>query len=320
MEILASVLLRPHRAVYNPSKALGPSDFSIRGHPCRREDLTVLFPQLLNSYGQKLQCSWFRPPSYRARPIPCVVYCHGNCGNRLDAIDILEHVLILGMTVFAFDFAGSGVSDGSRVTLGFTEKQDISSVVSFLRTQADVGRIALWGRSMGASAALLYAQQSPHIAALVLDSPFASLKQASKELVAQYRLIPGAVGDYILQAIRKNVKKLAGFDMFEINPIERIENCDMPVLFIHSREDQLVSFSHSESLFAAYPHPDKTLIKLSGGHNAPRPMALYLETGAFLKRALRKPKVDRLGETLKVSLPLIDDQLRERIRQELRCE
>ena len=319
MEILASLLLRPHRSVYDPSKALGPSEFSIRGHVCRRVDIEVSVTQLLNPQGLKLQCSWFKPPSSRTRALPCVVYCHGNCGNRLDALDILEYVLMLGMSVFAFDFSGSGVSDGCQVTLGHREKLDLSTVVQFLKGQHGVGPIALWGRSMGAAAALLFAATSRDVSALILDSPFATLKQASQELIGRYRVIPNALGDIILKSIRKHVERLAGFDMFGVSPIDEVQLIDIPALFVHSRDDQLVNISHSESLFEAYPHPDKTFIKLSGGHNSTRPMALYFEVASFLKRCLKKKLVDRLGETKKAGLPFMDDDLRERIKQDLRA-
>lgn len=41
----------------------------------------------------------------------------------------------------------------------------------------------LWGRSMGAATAIMYGASDPSIAGMILDSPFTSLKQLSKELV-----------------------------------------------------------------------------------------------------------------------------------------
>ena len=43
---------------------------------------------------------------------PCVVYLHGNCGCRLDSLDCLELCLLYGMSVFAVDLSGSGLSEG----------------------------------------------------------------------------------------------------------------------------------------------------------------------------------------------------------------
>ncbi len=55
----------------------------------------------------------------------------------------------------SFDFAGSGLSDGEYVSLGYYEKDDLAVVVEYLQNVRNVGPIALWGRSMGAATALM---------------------------------------------------------------------------------------------------------------------------------------------------------------------
>jgi hypothetical protein len=42
-----------------------------------------------------------------------VIYLHGNCGSRLDALDIIRYVLPHNLTVVSFDFSGSGLSEGT---------------------------------------------------------------------------------------------------------------------------------------------------------------------------------------------------------------
>jgi len=44
--------------------------------------------------------------------LPCVIYCHGNCGCRLDAGHQLDLLLPYNITVIVFDFSGSGLSEG----------------------------------------------------------------------------------------------------------------------------------------------------------------------------------------------------------------
>ncbi len=50
---------------------------------------------------------------------PCVIYCHGNCGSRVDASDCLDLLLPQSISVFAFDFSGSGLSDGGVRAVAF---------------------------------------------------------------------------------------------------------------------------------------------------------------------------------------------------------
>jgi len=51
-----------------------------------------------------------------------VIYCHGNCGSRCDALDAVQVLLPFNITVLAFDFSGSGLSDGKVVFFQLIEK------------------------------------------------------------------------------------------------------------------------------------------------------------------------------------------------------
>jgi alpha/beta superfamily hydrolase len=97
------------------------------------------------------------------------------------------------ISVFCFDFAGCGLSDGEYISLGWYERDDVEVVVNYLRESNRVSTIGLWGnlksikgRSMGAVTALMHADRDPSIAALVLDSPFTSLKTLAEELAKTY--------------------------------------------------------------------------------------------------------------------------------------
>ena len=73
-----------------------------------------------------------------------------------DALEAVELLLPDGISVFAFDFSGSGHSDGETISLGFYEKFDVECVVKHLRGNPTVSTIGIWGRSMGAATAVLY--------------------------------------------------------------------------------------------------------------------------------------------------------------------
>jgi len=59
--------------------------------------------------------------------------------------------------------SGSGKSDGEKITYGLKEQQDISTflfivepVIDYLHKRRGINEFVIWGRSMGAVAALLY--------------------------------------------------------------------------------------------------------------------------------------------------------------------
>ena len=140
--------------------------------------------QVMNKRRQRLKCSHYIPILEGKRAgqqtkFPCVIYCHGNCGSRVDASDCLDLLLPQSISVFAFDFSGSGLSDGETISLGFYEQDDLMAVIEYLRASGLVSRIGLWGRSMGAATSVLVAARDPSIAGMVLDSAFSSLTQVS---------------------------------------------------------------------------------------------------------------------------------------------
>jgi pimeloyl-ACP methyl ester carboxylesterase len=108
--------------------------------------------------------------------MPCVIYLHGNCSSRIEALSAAQILLPMDITVFAFDFSGCGNSEGEWVTLGHKEQEDLQTVINHLRSIRTVSLIGLWGRSMGAVTSIFYTAKEPAaITAMVLDSPFSSL-------------------------------------------------------------------------------------------------------------------------------------------------
>jgi hypothetical protein len=118
---LVNAIIRPPRCIYE-IKQLGPTQFSFCGKEFKRSDF-----ELINTRGLKLRCSIWEPiAEYRQNPVlPCIIYMHGNSSARLEAIPQLSLTLSLGAAMLAFDFAGSGLSDGDYVSLGAFEKEDL---------------------------------------------------------------------------------------------------------------------------------------------------------------------------------------------------
>ena len=124
-EELVNAIIRPPRADYDPAR-LGPTEFEFCGRSYRREDLV-----LRNARGLALQCSHWAPVGSKGEP--CVVFLHGNSSARLEGLNQLSVCLGFGLTLFAFDCAGSGISDGEYVSLGWHECRDLRAVLRYLR-------------------------------------------------------------------------------------------------------------------------------------------------------------------------------------------
>jgi hypothetical protein len=137
-------ILHPPRPLYLQEEMLGPPAFSFCGKRFTRTDFTLMTKRGLN-----LQCSHWEPVERTSDRIPVVIYMHGNSSARVEVLPQLSYLLSLGLAVFAFDFAGSGKSDGEYVSLGYYEREDLMCVIAHLRATNVVSTIALWGTVHG---------------------------------------------------------------------------------------------------------------------------------------------------------------------------
>lgn len=96
--------------------------------------------------------------------LPCVIYLHGNAGNRLEANPLVKLLLPMNITVFCLDFTGCGKSDGEFISLGHFEQDDVRCAVRHLRSEGRTSLISIWGKSMGAVTAVLYTASDPSVA------------------------------------------------------------------------------------------------------------------------------------------------------------
>ena len=247
-----------------------------------------------------------------------VVYLHGNSSCRVDATctGVLETVGPLGAALVAFDFAGSGLSDGEYVTLGWVslaaqiwifwpailmicsiqlsyyiwvlfsfcflmqhEQHDVATVMKYLIQKRGFKRVALWGRSMGAVSALLFAQSSLYQTirptTLVLDSPFCSFPRLVDDLIKGGAIrVPRLAVRTVLSMVRSSVRKRTGADIYKLEPIRDCGTSTMPALFVTADRDEMIPNEHGASLNNMWGGPSMQ-VTFHGGHNTPRPPHIY---------------------------------------------
>lgn len=150
--------------------------------------------------------------------------------------------------------------------------------------------MGLWGRSMGAVTALLHADRDPTIGALIVDSPFASLRQLAHELVSHFTeghvKIPKVAVGAAIGVIKSSVKKRAHFNVDELNPVDHAGNCFIPALFAAAEGDDFIAPHHAQAIHDAYGG-DKNLINFEGDHNSDRPRFYFDSAAIFLQTCLR---------------------------------
>lgn len=189
-----------------------------------------------------LQLDAWYVPAANERGI--ILFCHGNAGtiaNRISTLDILNE---LGFSSLIFDYRGYGRSQGEPTEEG--TYRDAEAAWQFLREKGyREDEILIMGRSLGAAVAAELAQRHQP-KAVVLESAFTSVPDLAAEL---YPFFP-----------------VRWLSRFRYETISYLQSITAPVLIVHSRDDEIISFNHGQRLFDAANSP-KQFLELKGGHN-----------------------------------------------------
>ena len=291
-EALWKFIIRPPRDNYTED-LMGHPIFMYKDKAFIRKDY-----DLLSSEGYNMKCSFFEPEEmYRPRKImPVVLYLHGNSSSRMEGIYMIKELIKRDINLFVVDFPGCGLSEGEYISLGYHESHDVKILVDFIENIPGVGRIGLWGRSMGAATTMIYAHKDDRIKAICMDSPFADFNLLAKELVLKQVKLPIFLIEGALKFIKMTVKKKNGLDIDKLKPIEAAPYTTQPAIFIHANDDELINNKHSEILINAYKGKDKCLKRCNGKHNTSRPVKIVREVGEFFYKHLVDVDLKSLNE------------------------
>lgn len=326
---VVGLVIRPQRADYELAD-LGETSFrlsdaddpaasaSTSKRVVKRTDFEVLNDRTL-----KLVCShWqlYEGDEEDCQPIaaPCLIYLHSNIGSRVDSRRVRDHALRRGFSVLAFDFCGSGKSDGVYVTMGWNEAKDLNAVLQALEGNSSVMSFVIFAHSMGtfpaivnvASRSLVEVDKKtqakldslPHelrpanvnqlgkpIKGLVIDSGYATMAQANEGMLRTMQdegfPLPKSVMKLALAAINQSVKKRTEVDIDQLRPVEFAAACTIPALFLAGKNDRYIAPEQSDELASKYPGP-ATVLKVEGEHYDPRDDQVYANAVDFLYGAL----------------------------------
>lgn len=257
-------IIAPPRYKYDKT-LLGPR-FQLRdGRPVRMDEFRVE-----NMDGMNIEGNVYYPTDTDC--INFVVYLHTRGGCRLEGL-FLDKVMLPKMGLVLFDFAGSGYSDGEFITMGVKEAEDTKLVIEHLRKNYKVGKIVIWGRSMGAVTAILYAQSDENqalISGLILDSPFSSFKKAVHDVVTTRAKIPTCLINFVLYFVFRTIKKKTGVHLESLNPIKLVENIKVPGFFMVCKDDIISKPDKVKDLYVKYGSNVKEYHLSVGEHQTSR--------------------------------------------------
>jgi pimeloyl-ACP methyl ester carboxylesterase len=187
--------------------------------------------------------SWLlRPDSgSTARPVPAVIFGHGN-GELIDFWpDELMRFTRLNLALLLVEYPGYGRSAGSPSQESITQAFVAAHDALTSRKDIDSSRIVLFGRSLGGGAVCALSNQRPS-AAMILMSTFTSARSFARRYLAPSILVRDPLDN-----------------------LTAVKNYQGPVLIMHGRHDTVIPFSHGTTLHKAARKGK--LIAYEAGHN-----------------------------------------------------
>ncbi|WP_159886663.1 alpha/beta hydrolase [Paenibacillus puerhi] len=215
---------------------------------------------------------------------PCLIVCHGFAGTKIGGsrrfVEFARYAARRNVSVFRFDFAGSGDSDGELTELTLDrELEDLHAAISTAAQFAgvDPDRIGVVGHCMGAVTALRGAAGDARIYRTVAWAPFTDLRGTVSAMVGEdaFSLLEeGDEADFIYnEQLFSCGPAIVQAESGRFDLAETLERIRTPLLLIHGSEDGLVPVSEIRSAFersvpAAEAAADKRLIVLEGAHHS----------------------------------------------------
>lgn len=192
--------------------------------------------RLTTADGEQLG-AWFAAGRPERQP---VLLLHGNGGCRADCLDAAEFLAAAGHPVLLVTLRCHGDSTGERNDFGYSARHDVLAAVDWLRGNC-AGWPVVWGRSLGAAAALFAAEElGERVGGYVLECPYRDLRTAVRTRTRLHLFWPADRAAYAGLAV---TAPLVLGDVDRISPLDASARVPkgVPVLILAGGADPLAT-------------------------------------------------------------------------------
>ncbi|MFV1985229.1 MAG: alpha/beta hydrolase [Thiohalomonadales bacterium] len=229
---------------------------------------------------------WFLP-SRKTTAYATILFLHGNAQNisaHINSVFWLPHA---GFNVFLFDYQGYGQSEGEPSLTGV--QHDFHAALKWLIDNPDIDnqKLIVFGQSLGAAIALNALSESHYkntIRGMISDSSFTSYRDITRDVLDNF---------WLTWAFQWPLSFTISDDYPPIEAMPKIT--PVPLLLIHSRQDEVIPYSHGVALYEAAKEPKLFWTLKDSKH-----------IQIFLVEANRKRFVKYLMSMLQNKFPIIE--------------
>ena len=231
---------------------------------------------------------WYVPGTNGA----VVLAQHGYKSSRGEMLNEAAMLHRHGYGVIITSIRAHDLSDGTLITFGGREREDLAAWFRFAREQANVDprRIAILGNSLGGSIAIEFAAATPSVAAVIANSAFSSLRDTLEKSLRFYTGLPPFP---FVPLVTFWAEREGNFSASEIDARRVIGRLSpRPVLLMQGGGDVVISVESGARLYAAAGSPKELWFEPKVGHSGfdtAMPDEYERRVVAFLDRHLTVP-------------------------------
>ena len=185
-----------------------------------------------------------------------VVLVHGYGLNFESMYPFASFYLVNNYNVLMIDQRAAGNSEGTWLTMGAAESQDVALWTQEIASRYPDSKITLHGVSMGAATAMLAAarQNAVNVTSLIEDCGYSTameifylLKDVFNEAIKEFGM--EEIQPEVIAAMDSVGYGMMGYYLHDAAPIESISSAKMPTLFISGDDDGVVPVSMLSELY-----------------------------------------------------------------------
>lgn len=235
---------------------------------------------LVKPDGSKLAYWYF--PVKKPKAVVILIHGYSNPGGKGQMAGHVEYLQKAGYSTIVPDLRSFGQSDGTKITLGVTEWQDVLAVYDYAKSLPENNgkKVGYLGVSMGATTAIVtqgYTGKGDFVIASVPFNGFSSL--------FAFRLSNQPFAKIIYPFLRLAGYFELGIKYRRFTPFELISHINVPIAIFSAAKDESVSSADSGQLFSMANEP-KEYWQADSGHDifATLPDQFQSHVLAFLKK------------------------------------
>ncbi len=237
--------------------------------------------QILSAEGFKLCAAHFLPAGESHR---WAILVHGYGRTKEFAWDYADAYLAHGYQALVPDLRAAGESEGTYLTMGTKEAEDIALWAKEIVRRDPEAKIVLHGVSMGAATVMMASALQPeHVVGIIEDCGYTS---AYDMFTVQLGKLFGLPGFPIMNCVDVVSRMEMGCALSDAEPLKSVRETRVPMMFIHGEEDKLVPYGMMRELYEASSAPLKESVTVKGaGHAAAKgkdPESYFRKVFSFL--------------------------------------